>query len=315
VKTYNTSIAAGMTTELLVAQMGIDDVQENLRNDGTNDFWGLMVWINGSCLTSEEAEAVKGRVKHTDGSWLIYNTTNYMENSMQVQKAYNISQILDIPDSIFTKRCAYTCDGYLPWAFSAFVKRGQFMIGDVATEITKPTHTKGRAIDDTQGDIKVEEIYGQSQLQMLYNAGNISFGLIQDTFNNMADTFTLYIRENGNANYADPVQGVVYHYATCVSVNWAWISLPVALVLGAAILLVVTQNFTASGVIPVWKSPLLPLMYRTRLDDAGTDLNNGQDGTDGEGALGDAMKGMEEMAKATRVTLDHSTPKTKLLRV
>lgn len=305
VRTYNTSITTGKTSELLVAQTSMNDIQDHIIQGEING--SPMVWINASCLALEEADAMKGKIKQTDGTWLMYNATDDMQTSIILNDFHSLPQILNLSESIFTKQCVYTCDGNFIRALSSFFRKDQFLIGNVTSYST---------IFGQNSENSISVAYSsQNQLQFLYNSGNMSFGLIQKTFDNIADTFTQYMRENGNENYTDPALGVVYHYATCLDVNWPWISLPAALSLGALLLLFVTQSLVARGGIPVWKSSPLPYMYRIRSNEVGTDLDKGQEKTGGLTTPTDSLGAMKETAKATRMTLDQSAQGTTLLRL
>lgn len=306
-KTFNTSILAGKTSERLVAQTNIRDVEDHLGyTSSSNTDISPMVWVNASCLTAEEAEAVQGRVKYTDGTWLVYNTTNSMENLILHGDFSSLPQNLNLSASLFTRQCVHTFDGQFFSSLLVFVVEEQFLVGEVIAGVN-------------EGDldtIQVKGLRGQSQLQLLYNSGNISFDLIQDTFENIAGAFTLYIRENGNSNDTNTAPGVVYHYATCLDVHWPWIALPATLFLGSLLLLLTTQTRMERGGVPIWKSSLLPYIYRTRVDAAGADLEKEKEetGQEDEDPPVDAMEVMEKTAKATRVMLDQSPQGTRLQR-
>ncbi|KAF4876379.1 hypothetical protein CGCSCA1_v004541 [Colletotrichum siamense] len=58
-----------------------------------------------------------------------------------------------------------------------------------------------------------------------------------------------------------PAQGVVWEQQTCVHVNWAWLSLPAAMVLLTAVFLALTVIQTSFSDRPPWKSSMLATLF------------------------------------------------------
>ncbi|KAK0658793.1 hypothetical protein DIS24_g4517 [Lasiodiplodia hormozganensis] len=79
---------------------------------------------------------------------------------------------------------------------------------------------------------------------------------------NMTDSLTNLIRTGPNATV---VEGVVLRPETFISVQWAWLALPIALVLLSAAFLVATLLVSRRHSVPLWKSGLLPYIFHNGL--------------------------------------------------
>ena len=94
-------------------------------------------------------------------------------------------------------------------------------------------------------------------------------------FDGLATTMTNYLRQNpptDGVNAEDNhVQGTAVRLESFVSVRWAWMALPISLLLAAAVLLVWTMLVTARGDMPVWKTNILATLFVA----AGTDRTEG----------------------------------------
>ncbi|KAF2758431.1 hypothetical protein EJ05DRAFT_485561 [Pseudovirgaria hyperparasitica] len=67
---------------------------------------------------------------------------------------------------------------------------------------------------------------GPSSLTAVYNAGSGNGTLedVQGLFNNVSDALSLVIRANGNASFNDPTFGIATERATCIAIQWPWIT-------------------------------------------------------------------------------------------
>ncbi|KAL2059721.1 hypothetical protein VTL71DRAFT_10213 [Oculimacula yallundae] len=117
---------------------------------------------------------------------------------------------------------------------------------------------------------------GNWWLASLYNRGNASFASINLTLENVATTFTNYMRiprqsfldEYGTpeliAAYAPSiVEGVVERTSICTQFNWPWLIFPASLILLTAALLCMTTFIRHYDNLhmPNWKASLLPLLF------------------------------------------------------
>ncbi|KAK8191546.1 hypothetical protein HDK77DRAFT_72165 [Phyllosticta capitalensis] len=83
---------------------------------------------------------------------------------------------------------------------------------------------------------------------------------VSDTMSTIATSLTNIVRQSRNATVAD---GVGFEAQTFIVVNWPWLSLPLALVLlTAAFLATVVCMSHCEEAPPIWKSSLVPLLFR-----------------------------------------------------
>ena len=96
-------------------------------------------------------------------------------------------------------------------------------------------------------------------LNMLSN-GNASLDTMNRYMDGLANSMTAVMRQAGNApNTASPT-GISYKLETCIHVQWAWLSLPAALILLAAAFLISTILETRPWQM-TWKSSALALLF------------------------------------------------------
>jgi hypothetical protein len=104
---------------------------------------------------------------------------------------------------------------------------------------------------------------GSAQLQALYNEVNLTFDRINETWRNLSDSITTYIRQHGEAALSAPVVGRSVRLQTCVHIQWHFLAYPAALVLLAIIFfistLIVTRGAETSRYD--WKSSPLALLF------------------------------------------------------
>jgi hypothetical protein len=71
---------------------------------------------------------------------------------------------------------------------------------------------------------------GPSQLETIYNNGQVSFPSVAQTFHNLSMSMTTHIRQNGVEAFSPPTQGQVMKNVTCVRVQWEFLIFPAALI-------------------------------------------------------------------------------------
>jgi hypothetical protein len=71
---------------------------------------------------------------------------------------------------------------------------------------------------------------GPSQLEALYNDGDPSFEVVEDTFRNISLSMTTHMRQNGATKYSPATQGTVFKNVTCVRVRWEFLVFPAVIV-------------------------------------------------------------------------------------
>ncbi|CAI0650446.1 unnamed protein product [Colletotrichum noveboracense] len=97
----------------------------------------------------------------------------------------------------------------------------------------------------------------------LWAGGNATRDTVQHAMKGLADSITARWR-NGDGDKSirvGPARGVVWEQQTCVHVNWAWLSLPAAMVLLTAVFLALTVIQTSFSDRPPWKISMLATLF------------------------------------------------------
>ncbi|KAI9840381.1 MAG: hypothetical protein M1838_004080 [Thelocarpon superellum] len=114
---------------------------------------------------------------------------------------------------------------------------------------------------------------GSVQLQKFFNDGNVSLGYINDTFADIADSMTAYIRQStrpartGHSLFDQhrvaPAVGQVWQANTCVRVQWGYAIVPMVLGFFTLLFLVATMAETGGSQHQrmAWKSSPLALLF------------------------------------------------------
>ncbi|KAF3798919.1 hypothetical protein GCG54_00010591 [Colletotrichum gloeosporioides] len=93
--------------------------------------------------------------------------------------------------------------------------------------------------------------------------GNATRDTVQHAMRGLADSITARWR-NGDGDKSirvGPARGIVWEQQTCVHVNWAWLSLPAAMVLLTAVFLALIIIQTSVSDRPPWKSSMLATLF------------------------------------------------------
>lgn len=304
VRTYNTTVNAGMVTESLIEYTTLEILRNKPYWDTTSEYHGslggnyTLVLVNTSCVSPDDKQQLLNQGYQTDSRWLVYKTSDdLLFGKLDPADAA-------FPGSMLARGCMYAFDDLmLDVSLLLFFSWSGFLIGNVTGELSCPSSM----------------IYfsGPSELQVLYNSSNVSFQGIQQTFDNMATSFTNYMRRNGHENFSTPAQGIVWHYATCLEVRWSYIALPAGLAATTMLfLLPMTVHATLRADVPTWKTGLLPLIFRGPLVHQD---HQGQVDDEDEGraavSTGNSIRDMEERSKAVRVRLSRVGHETSLADV
>ena len=110
---------------------------------------------------------------------------------------------------------------------------------------------------------------GDAWLLSLYADGQANLSSVVMYMEGLATSITATIREGGDVSNSAPALGTVLKNQTCVGVKWAWLGLPVALVILTLVFLVATViqsgRYTRVGAAGAgrkpWKSSSLPLLW------------------------------------------------------
>jgi len=109
----------------------------------------------------------------------------------------------------------------------------------------------------------------QFWLEPLFASGSANLQSVSGVMDKFATAVTTKIRRMGTSLYAtssgtlaraDAV-GSVYSTTVCTEFSWAWLLLPIVVLVSAVLLLILTIVRNLDERKPVWKSSLLPLMF------------------------------------------------------
>ncbi|TGO14359.1 hypothetical protein BTUL_0054g00280 [Botrytis tulipae] len=251
IRTYNATINGTLLTEHLVSSTATDTWGVSL---GPGDGWDFSggTWIgmiDTHCVTDREREGLseQGYKIDTSSRWLAFN------------RSFIPSQVEDdIVSSLFSHRCLYL--------MASMMLRGIPFLSDIlGGNLEGVVSISGMAIGFDGENNRTASFDGFSGPRMmldLYNDGNIEFEDIQETFSNISDITTAWIRTHGNSSFSDPAVGKVLHYATCLRVQWPWIAFPATLAVLSLVCFVAVIVVMDRQQVPVWKSSPLALIMR-----------------------------------------------------
>jgi hypothetical protein len=95
----------------------------------------------------------------------------------------------------------------------------------------------------------------------LYNNGTATMDTLQSQVDGFVNTLTGVIRQYGEASEAIRPLGTTQRVETCIGVQWAWLSLPAALLVLTLAFLTITIWKTKSREVNLWKSSQLALLF------------------------------------------------------
>lgn len=207
VRTYNTTVIAGSVTDSVVEQT-------TLKIFGNQTYWDTKFWndrsewsaslvlVNTSCISPDDEQQLLKLGYRIDSRWVVYNMSEDFDHGI----VYPADAAF--PGSMLARGCTYGFGrlSMLDLSLGDFFASSDFLAGNLTGRIVCPNPY-------------MVAFRGPSELQVLYNSSNVSFQGIQKTFDNMATSFTNYMRINGHENYSTPAQGIVWHYATCLEVR------------------------------------------------------------------------------------------------
>lgn len=252
VRTYSCSIDSGTVNEVTVEHSDLDQTwgfgQPSLpRGSFVTGDWvdkQLFGLVDTQCISDDERQRLKEEGYDTDKAsrWLPYNITFH-------PYAPSINASSPFPRSLLAHECLYLIDAW-------FI---QHLWDSVLSPLLLGTVT--RHFDGDQAQKYKFGFNGTQQLLHLYNMGHVSMKAVDATFANLAQAMTLWVRENGMANYSRRAEGEVLHYAVCLQVNWSWVALPGLLAAGALVLFLLTLRSAARRAMPPWKSSTLPMLF------------------------------------------------------
>ncbi|KAI2780161.1 hypothetical protein F4815DRAFT_499937 [Daldinia loculata] len=239
VRINNSTVKAGRFTEHLITQS--DDV---VWGEDPVQHGGLGI-IDTECLTPQDKSTLGGYGYVVDEThrWLPYNVSFDIGSSK--------SSTMDMTNSLLTRKCLYFMDAGFVSSFGPFIIGAHF--GGAL---------RGFGVNDVEYGMTLSNFDGSDIIKLMYDYGRIDFNHVQDMFANISESLTTYIRTNGDKNYSEPAVGQVFHYATCIRVQWQWITFPSLLAFLTVLLFIWTVCSKEPRSFPAWKASPLPwLMY------------------------------------------------------
>lgn len=199
----------------------------------------MAAMVNVKCLNAQDQKSLIDAGYETEGkSWVPYNIT-----VDGVSGNYSTGSDVESTNGTVSRECIYQYGATAAHSIGNFL--GSFLNGTI---------TPGLYSYDYQGS---------AQLQALYNEANLTFDRIDETWRNVSDSITTYMRHHGGANLSAPAMGQPLRSLTCVHIQWPFLAYPAALVL-LAIIFFVSMIFETRGAETSrhdWKSSPLALLF------------------------------------------------------
>jgi Protein of unknown function (DUF3176) len=233
VRTYSGRVAGGSLTETLSSSTS----KWGSAPEGTVNYESM---LNLTCLNPSERQALSklGYDLDANPKWLAYN-----ESFDLVDGGYNPHG--SVPQSVISvapRRCIYEVDTLTLNSLNMWF----------ATFFPGSLRSYG------------EQFSGPSNLETIYNDGQVTFDSVRSTFENISLSMTSHIRQVGVSEpFITPVTGEVLHNVTCVRVRWQFLIFPaviIVLMLTFFVAMVLETRKGAEGMDHDFKSSPLALM-------------------------------------------------------
>lgn len=251
VREYSASIQAGHLTEHLVSQS--PDVKWGSTGDTHNYYYGLM---DIKCMSAQEKTFLEDWGYHWNDTarWIPFEgDLNKPKISHQLGADISRLEWSETIGDMVDHRCLHLIDG----EFLSNLN-GQIQVTGVIVNGFTGALRSVTSMSQEAGSV-VLEFNGEPQLlRNMYNFGSVDFERIQSTFSNVSDSLTTFIRTHGNSSYSQPITGQVQHYATCLGIQWPWITLPATLAVLTIAFLALVLESTERLKTPIWKASPLP---------------------------------------------------------
>jgi hypothetical protein len=303
VRTYSANITNWNLTEVLVSTNNLTTGwgrSAGLVQTGSGNAAHLMGLVDKSCIDDDEKQSLAALNVPLDPSvrWIPYMPS--FDATPDIESNVNITDTFPpdspFPESLLVHQCLYMM------SYDFAYNLGKYFLVDFFN---------GTVSGELNEEGLLGPVDGPQLGQQFFNFGNNNFSSISQIFDQIAVSMTNHIRVNGQQNFINPANGSVKHYATCVHVNWVWISLPAALAGLSILLLGLVMVSTAREQTPLWKSSPLAFFYHSPhgkewFRDAGPLP---------KGVSINSTAAMEQMAKNTNIKLDRSEASIRLIRV
>ena len=162
---------------------------------------GVTTLVNNSCLTPKERTQLGScyTVDNFDKGWGFFNATAGANSSTALSPCS--TKLAELPD-----RCTYVFD-YYSWNSFGLMNS---MDGNLSQYNNDPTTTSG-----------------PSGTQLMFNEGNFDVNTIGGHMQDIADSFTGYIRRSAPDGFGVPAVGNMTRFETCIAIRWGWCVAPI----------------------------------------------------------------------------------------
>ena len=135
-----------------------------------------------------------------------------------------------------------------------------------------------RNLTAVHDDFNAPQTIDPAWLVKLYNSGAANIDTVNSYMAGLAEAVTANMREKGEPLPSGDAEGTTYGSQTCIRAQWAWLSLPAAMLALAMIFLAVTMSQTRTPV--AWKSSSTALLFHG-FEDATGKVQGGAGDVDG----------------------------------
>ncbi|KAJ0115175.1 hypothetical protein J7T55_001585 [Diaporthe amygdali] len=296
IRTYRAKIEAGFLMEQLVSQ------SPDIRWGSPRDLYyhGL---LDTKCMSIQEVAFLetRGYELHNTTRWIPF----YGDPSNNNMTTYDVSSDwVSNVESLLRHKCLHLISRWFISKVGYGNGRGPSAHDPAASQFVGTV--RGLMWDTNESDEDILNVFGGPEvLQNIYNYGKVDFERIQSVFKNISDSLTTFIRTHGNTSYSQPARGQVQHYATCLGVQWPWITLPAGIAMLLILFLILVAENTRKRETPVWKASPLPWIL-------GSGLRNNDSPLGSERVIKSAvtLAGMEDESRQILIALSDGTAPT-----
>lgn len=250
VRTYRASLEAGHLKERLVSQS--PDIK-----------WGYSWEANHFGILDTQCISAQEKAFLTAWGYNLHNTTGWIPFG-GIPGRDESTSVEDVPSdwlrnlgSLLHHKCVYLMSVDFMYKVGYADMSGPWLSNPAASQFVGTVQGTSWAPNGL-GERLISTFYGPDLLQSIYNYGKVDFERTEDEFRNISESLTTYIRTHGNVSYSEPVRGQVQHYATCLGIQWPWITLPAVLAVLTILFLVLVVESTGRLETPLWKASPLP---------------------------------------------------------
>jgi hypothetical protein len=285
-RVYNATVSGGQLEEQVLLQSDSMGFAKNATDPIRDDSGSVPISfsiIDAQCLSQEQKGELEERGLHIDNSsrWLPFNFSTMADGFIGQYSTGGVEEWDPLIASLLSERCLYLM--YQP--YSTVITSALF------NESLQGTVQSAWVSNDTSPTSGIAnyafwQYTGPSILLPMWNNSNMNFDGVQSVFANLSDIATAWTRAHGQPLYSAPANGTILHIATCLQVQWAWLSFPAFLALLSLVLFALVVLITNREEMPIWKNS--PLVWFMR-----------DPGVNGEATI----ESMEERSKDIMVTL------------